>query len=88
MVNNTKKKAVSFRVSAKTQKRVDEYVGDADMSESDVYRELVQKGLEYDDLKDRFLRVEERLEKLEQRMEEQREALEEERNKSLLDRIL
>jgi len=67
----TQKETVSFRVGKSLSDRVAEFRRQHDMSESDAYRELVRRGLEYEEMEQRFEHMNSRLDNLEQQLQEQ-----------------
>ena len=73
----SEKPSVSFRLTQQLYDRVVEYRENRNMSESDAFRELTRKGLEYDQL-------ERRLERMDTRIDE----LEDERDRGFFSRLL
>ena len=64
------KNSVSFRIGQRQEQEVEQYRSKHSMSESDAYRELVDKGLRYDELEKQFQEINERLDEIEAKQQQ------------------
>lgn len=71
----TEKRTVSFRVTEETHKAAVQFRNEHGMSDSDAYRELVRRGLAYEETEKRFNEVNERLEAVEEKLEAEQQGL-------------
>lgn len=71
------KSVVSIRIGNDTQKRVEAFEEEKDISEADAYRELIRRGLEASDCEEHIREINKKLEDIDTQAE----------RKSILDRI-
>lgn len=64
------KNSVSFRIPQRQEQEVEQYRSKYSMSESDAYRELVDKGLRYDELEKQFQEINKRLNRIEAKQQQ------------------
>lgn len=64
------KNSVSFRIPQRQEQEVEQFRSKHSMSESDAYRELVDKGLQYDELEKQFQEINKRLNRIEAKQQQ------------------